>query len=570
VSTARRGRSRFSRAPSWLLACGGVLVVAAGCSRESAARNERGENVATELPVEPGVITPQGGLCFPACTGSTTCCNGACAALATDVNNCGACGNVCATGSSCCGGTCIDPTSDTSNCGSCGHACAAGATCDGSMCCPAGQANCGGTCVDVTSNVSHCGACGKTCAAGQVCTLGSCGSATSGDAGAGDAAADGGADSGAYASPICATDVCDPACHELDRLDAGLSADTSTETSVATIVTDYQGTSNGFGGAPAGFHAKEVNFSGCLTGGAADYSQCNTDYHCDPGSGQCVRSQPKWSYPTSVCAGIDLTISGTCTDASGNDVTPLCNRGNTAVNHLTYPKVNYYLVNGNHFVFSCPTYATSGSWTLTKDIPPGECIDMPTPPGVSGNTIMYINSDHAIPECGAFQGPTTGPGCYDNWADAKTGGSCVGQTSTGSTTVPAYAPTTLTIAPTTATCPPQEIPQWTVLTYDLKIPKDTSGSGSVLIEARAAGAGADAGAWITVANTAAPTNDPAFCGYTATAGGCPKDLFKVLGGLPYARYPSLGLRMTLTPSPDKLTMPTVVGWQLAYSCIANQ
>jgi hypothetical protein len=396
---------------------------------------------------------------------------------------------------------------------------------------------------------------------------------------AGDAGTGGGSGGGTFGAPICANDPCDPSCTEVDAPDADLTPDAMTATTTTTVTTTvvaYQGSANGFGGTPAGFHSKEVNPAGCVSGGVVDYSQCNTDYHCDTASGQCVRSAPGWSYPAAVCAGIKLTISGACTDSNGNTTMPLCNRGNTTLFAANYPLgVSYYLVNGNQFDFNCPTYAPSGYLPLTQDLAPGQCVNV-WPPGVHGNTIMYINADHSIPECGAFGGANKAPGCYENWADVKSGGSCQGQTTTAQTTVnvPAYAKTVYSAPTTTAQCPPATMPEWSVFTYDVVLPTNASGSGNVLIEAQVApvmaGNTGAFGPWKTFANTAPPTSDPAVCPFVGGVGGCPKNAFTLLGGLPAATYAALNLRMTLTPTPDGQAMPVVVGWQVAYSCVASE
>jgi hypothetical protein len=348
----------------------------------------------------------------------------------------------------------------------------------------------------------------------------------------------------------------------------------TTTTTVTTTTVAYQGSASGFGGTPPGFHAKEVNPNGCKPGGVVDYSQCNTDYHCDTSSGQCVRSQPGWSYPASVCPGIDLTISGACTDANGNTTMPLCNRGNTTLKASDYPQgISYYEVNGYQFDFNCPTYSPpTGYIPLPQDLAPGQCINV-WPSGVHGNTIMYINANHSVPECGAFGGSSNAPGCYDNWADVKTGGSCQPQTQTSQTsaTIPAYT-TTVYTAQATANCPAGTSPQWSVFTYDLTVPSDASGSSSVLIQAQTApvspfdgGIGAY-GPWVTFANTAPPTNDPAVCPFVGGSGSCPKDAFALLGGLPAAGNGSLKLQITLTPTPDGQAIPELIGWQVSYSC----
>ncbi len=80
----------------------------------------------------------------PRCGAGLTMCGGACAALQTDVNNCGTCGHVCplppaaataacaagqctvgtcGPGFTVCSGVCVGLEGDTHNCGSCGHVC---------------------------------------------------------------------------------------------------------------------------------------------------------------------------------------------------------------------------------------------------------------------------------------------------------------------------------------------------------------------------------------------------------------------------------------------------------------
>jgi hypothetical protein len=284
-----------------------------------------------------------------------------------------------------------------------------------------------------------------------------------------------------------------------------------------------------------------------------------------------VRSGVNWTFPSSVCPGINLTASGTCTDpVTGLDTNPVCNRGNTTLSIATYPQINYYIVNGNQFDFvgangtSCPVYGTTGSFTLPKDLAPGECINLPTPPAVHGNSIMYLNSDGLIPECGSGLGPAVGPGCYDNWADVKTGGACTPQMGTATVIVPspAYAPMTYTTS-IQASCPSGTLPIWTVLTYDSVVPSDASGTSRIRIEAHTATTGGTFGAFVTVANTAA--GDPATCAFSGPAPACPKDLDTLLGQA--AHYNQiLEMRFTLTPPPDGQQMPAVNNWEAAYSC----
>src|SRR5262249_48604471 len=159
------------------------------------------------------------------------------------------------------------------------------------------------------------------------------------------------------------------------------------------------------------------------------------------------------------------------------------------------------------------------------------------------------------------------PGCYDNWADVKTGGGCVGQTQTTTTTMPAYAVTTYTSPTTIASCPVQTQVEWSVLTYDADVPSNSSGTSSLLLEVQVApvvsGVTGTFTPWYTAANTASPTSDPAVCPFSGVA-GCPKNLYNILGGMPTAGDQALTLQATLTPTPDGQAIPTIRSWQVAY------
>ncbi len=121
--------------------------------------------------------------------------NGCEAALASDVNNCGACAKRCpsysnatarcdaglctvtcnATGSDECDGLAAtvcetDLRSNVSNCGSCGKICPSdtnsSAACSDGTCallCNAGFNQCAGVCKDIKTDARHCGACGAVC-----------------------------------------------------------------------------------------------------------------------------------------------------------------------------------------------------------------------------------------------------------------------------------------------------------------------------------------------------------------------------------------------------------------------
>ena len=154
-----------------LMGAAALLVGLAGCGEE------------TTGPGEPGELV---------CAESETLCNGACADLAADPDNCGACGTACGAEEVCSGGACVlsCPTGQTAcdggcwnlqtseqNCGACGEACGAGEACVDGACqlaCPAGQLPCDGRCVDTDADPDHCGGCGVACSAGELCGDGSC------------------------------------------------------------------------------------------------------------------------------------------------------------------------------------------------------------------------------------------------------------------------------------------------------------------------------------------------------------------------------------------------------------
>ena len=143
--------------------------------------------------VAAGCATPTTG--GPTCGAGQMSCNGTCANVQTDNQNCGTCGTTCVMGKSCqagackcgaglldCGGQCLP--SSSSNCGACGRTCSGTQVCSNGTCansCAAGQMQCsGGACANVMTDSANCGSCGNACQGGSTCTNGSCGCATAG------------------------------------------------------------------------------------------------------------------------------------------------------------------------------------------------------------------------------------------------------------------------------------------------------------------------------------------------------------------------------------------------------
>ena len=179
-------------------------------------------------PGQPG-DTPAGQICPQA---SQVWCNGRCADLSAERENCGSCGNLCPSGQICnnrqcisgnpgtlgtpvipgtpatpvtpgmpvipgtavtpgtsgssscsagqniCYGSCVDLQTDISHCGTCNTACPSGKVCSAGTCtvtCGSGQTNCGGSCINIQTSSQHCGKCNNACSSGQSCEKGKCG-----------------------------------------------------------------------------------------------------------------------------------------------------------------------------------------------------------------------------------------------------------------------------------------------------------------------------------------------------------------------------------------------------------
>lgn len=136
-----------------------------------------------------------GSACNQGSCGTTGCsapdveCNGACADLLHDHGNCGGCGidcgalfcenggcvSACSPGLTVCDGGCVDTQTDPDNCGNCAIECPN--VCVGGFCsdsCGPGLTACNGQCVDIASNPQNCGGCGIPCGFDESCAGGTC------------------------------------------------------------------------------------------------------------------------------------------------------------------------------------------------------------------------------------------------------------------------------------------------------------------------------------------------------------------------------------------------------------
>jgi hypothetical protein len=111
------------------------------------------------------------GQCISTCTGSQTCCNGACCGPAP--NTC--CGNPVSGATSC-----VDTDTDNNNCGTCGQVCPTGEQCVQGACgcgeqtCAVGAVCCDNRCVNLQTDPNNCGSCGQACGTGSTCINGTC------------------------------------------------------------------------------------------------------------------------------------------------------------------------------------------------------------------------------------------------------------------------------------------------------------------------------------------------------------------------------------------------------------
>lgn len=348
----------------------------------------------------------------------------------------------------------------------------------------------------------------------------------------------------------------------------------------------FEGNPKPWGNAPGGFEGKQDcgrTASGCLSGYPKDcngspkhynrFDGCQADHHCDEATNRCVRNAPGWTWPNSVCPGVDLSVGPACHNGK-NDGFPICNRGNTALPAGT--PIRVAIDNGNAFDLTCPKITKGTICTITPEAPlrPGECIRMVQGKGKNGcqwngNAVAYVNSDLSIIECGMpLANPpqnATQPGCSNNWSDIKTGDTC--QTFTEDK----FEPLSLT-EELTATCPRGTLPRWGLLVYDAITPCsslhcDGSNASSVKFEAQTASLSNPAvfTPWVVAAHAPSPPHThPSGC----TSSGplpCPVKLGSVLSNI---GDEILRLRLNLLPSPDGRAGASLSQWQISYQCEA--
>ena len=114
----------------------------------------------------------------------------------------------------------------------------------------------------------------------------------------------------------------------------------------------------------------------------------------------------------------------------------------------------------------------------------------------------------------------------------------------------------------TGVCPEGTKVQWGYFTYNTTVPGDSYVKFSIRTADTEAGLPL---AIPTLVATAQSVPDTQVC----TLGGpapCPIDLYNELNGLPAAQQDYLELEMYINPTSDSKAAPTVLDWNITYSC----
>jgi len=345
----------------------------------------------------------------------------------------------------------------------------------------------------------------------------------------------------------------------------------------------FEGNPNEWGTAPGGFEAKQDcgrAAGGCMQGYPKKcggdpmhynrFDGCQAEHHCDAVSNECVRNEPGWTFPESVCPGVDLSVGPSCHNGQNHGF-PVCNRGNASLAAGSAIKVA--ITNGNAYDLACPkiTNGTICTINLAKPLLPGDCVRVVQ--GAScdwnGNAVAYVNADLSIPECGMpLVSPpqnATQPGCSNNWSDIKTGAACEVFAEGAYETID-------WIEEYTATCPVGRRPVWNVLAFEATTscsPGDCNGSNasSVQFEVQTAPQHSPTqfSDWVLAAHAPNPPfSHPALCTATGPSPACPVKLSSLVEPM----QEHLRLRITLLPSPDRKAAAALSRWQVTYTCEA--
>lgn len=343
----------------------------------------------------------------------------------------------------------------------------------------------------------------------------------------------------------------------------------------------FEGNPNEWGNAPGGFEGKQDcgrAEGGCLdgypkkcNGDPIPYNRfdgCQAEHHCDDATNECVRNEPGWTFPSSVCPGVDLSVGPACYNGQNHGF-PVCNRGNTALAAGTPIKIA--ITNGNAYDLSCPKITNGTICTIqpTEPLLPGDCLRVANGGSCTwnGNAVAYVNADLSIPECGMpLPSPPTSatqPGCSNNWSDVKTGASCE-----------VFAEGAYEVLDWeedyTATCPVGTRPLWDLLAFEAVTscsPGACDGTNASSVKFEVQTAPKESPTQFTDWSLAAqapnpPFSHPASCTATGPSPSCPVKLSEIVNPM----QEHLRLRITLLPSPDRKAAAALSRWQVTYVC----
>jgi hypothetical protein len=236
---------------------------------------------------------------------------------------------------------------------------------------------------------------------------------------------------------------------------------------------------------------------------------------------------------------------------------PVCNRGNTtaAAGAVLY----VFPGNSTHFPSCTPATSTATARCVVPTaIAPGACVDVTEANCTQfqgGGAVLMLSGNKSVminPPIGTAAGQVAECHCSNNWSDYHSGGCQTGGSATYSTLV--YKQTY------TSSCPAGTRVRWGYLAYTTTTPGDSS----VKFQAHTGPSASSLAASLTTLATAKTATNTSTC----SMGGpipCPVDVYAALA-LPAATEPVLELVMTLTPSTGGASAPTLVDWQLTYSC----
>ena len=117
-----------------------------------------------------------------------------------------------------------------------------------------------------------------------------------------------------------------------------------------------------------------------------------------------------------------------------------------------------------------------------------------------------------------------------------------------------------------ASCGPGQFPQWTFFTWDSTTPGDSSIDFRVRAADTSTGLAAEA---FVSSGTSQASPDTQVCTKSGPAPACPVDLYAALGAVP-AKREFLELEVTIHPTSDGASSPSLSSWQVEHTCVDSE